>query len=152
ALSNAAIESVRPAALAKGIDLRLEIGGLARPIVGDSTRLQQILWNLLSNAIKFTPRLGRVQVRIEFSESHAHIMVEDTGQGIPRDFLPHVFDRFRQADAGTTRKYGGLGLGLALVRHLVEAHGGTVAADSRGEGQGAKFTVALPMRPASSRD
>jgi signal transduction histidine kinase/ActR/RegA family two-component response regulator len=152
ALSNAAIESVRPAALAKGIDLQLKIDGLARPIVGDSTRLQQVLWNLLSNAIKFTPRLGRVQLRIEFSASYAHIIVEDTGQGIRRDFLPHVFDRFRQADAGTTRKYGGLGLGLALVRHLVEAHGGTVAADSRGEGKGAKFTVALPMRPASSRD
>jgi CheY-like chemotaxis protein/anti-sigma regulatory factor (Ser/Thr protein kinase) len=116
-------------------------------IAGDPSRLQQVVWNLLSNAIKFTPKGGRVQVRLERINSHLEIAVSDTGSGISTKFLPHVFDRFRQADQSTTREYGGLGLGLAIVRHLVELHGGTVRAESHGEGQGSTFTVMLPLLP-----
>jgi CheY-like chemotaxis protein len=115
------------------------------PVSGDPNRLQQVVWNLVSNAVKFTPKLGRVQVRLESVNSHVEIVVSDTGIGIPPAFLPHVFDRFRQAEAGTTRTTGGLGLGLAIVRHIVEMHGGTVEAASPGEGQGATFRVRLPM-------
>ena len=112
---------------------------------GDPGRLQQVVWNLVSNAVKFTPKNGRVQVRLERVNSHVEIVVSDTGAGIRPDFLPYVFERFRQAEAGTTRKTGGLGLGLAIVRHIVEMHGGTVEASSAGEGKGATFRVRLPL-------
>jgi CheY-like chemotaxis protein len=115
-------------------------------VTGDSDRLQQVMWNLLSNAIKFTSRGGRVEVRLGSAEGSAEIQVRDTGVGIRADFLPYVFDRFRQAESATTRSHGGLGLGLSIVRHLVEMHGGTVEAQSPGEGKGAVFTVRLPVR------
>ena len=114
-------------------------------MAGDANRLQQVVWNLLSNAIKFTPKGGNVLVRLRRVDSVAEITVSDNGQGINSQFLPHVFDRFSQADAASTRFFGGLGLGLAIVRHLVELHGGTVHAASAGEGQGATFTVCLPL-------
>src|SRR5256885_6486419 len=117
----------------------------ARHVSGDASRLQQVVWNLLSNAIRFTPSGGRVCVRLERSGSNAQISVSDTGCGIGSDFLPYVFDRFRQADGSTTRRHGGLGLGLAIVRHLVELHGGAVKVDSTGEGCGATFTITLPL-------
>jgi PAS domain S-box-containing protein len=140
-----AIDSVRPAIEAKGIRLESVLDPRAGPVPGDSSRLQQVVWNLLSNAVKFTDKGGRVQVRLERVNSHIEITVSDTGRGIKTDFLPHVFDRFRQADSTSTRQHGGLGLGLAIVRHLVEMHGGTVEADSPGEGLGATFTVKLPL-------
>jgi CheY-like chemotaxis protein/anti-sigma regulatory factor (Ser/Thr protein kinase) len=115
-------------------------------------RLQQVVWNLLSNAIKFTPRGGRVQIYSQRVNSHLEIVVSDNGQGISPDFLPHVFDRFRQADQKTSRQHGGMGLGLAIVRHLVEMHGGTVRAASEGEGKGATFTVMLPIAPVYQVD
>jgi len=142
----AAIEAVRPAAEARGIRLEPELDSHAT-IVGDADRLQQVAWNLLSNAIKFTPKGGRVQVRLRREPSHVELVVSDTGQGIAADFLPHVFDRFRQGDASFTRKTGGLGLGLAIVRSLVELHGGDVRAESDGPGVGATFTVRLPLAP-----
>src|SRR5207244_5237595 len=111
---------------------------------GDPERLQQVFWNLLSNAVKFTPRGGRVQLRLQRVESHLEVAVSDTGQGIGPDFLPYVFDRFRQADPSSTRRHGGLGLGLAIVKQLVELHGGTISASSPGPGQGSTFMVALP--------
>jgi PAS domain S-box-containing protein len=141
----AAVDSVRPAADAKGIDLRLVLEPRLNLIQGDPGRLQQVVWNLLSNAVKFTPERGRVEVRVERLDAHAAVVVSDTGRGIAPEFLPHVFERFRQADSSTTRLHGGLGLGLAIVRHLVEAHGGSVRADSEGEGRGATFTVELPL-------
>jgi PAS domain S-box-containing protein len=140
-----AIEAVRPAAEAKSIRLQPVLDPRAGPISGDPNRIQQVVWNLLSNAVKFTPRDGRVQVRLERVNSHVEIIVSDTGQGISAEFLPHAFDRFRQADGTSTRRHGGLGLGLAIVRHLVEMHGGTVQAESPGEGLGATFTVKLPI-------
>ncbi|MBD2043862.1 response regulator [Microcoleus sp. FACHB-672] len=143
----AALDTVRPAADAKGIRLQSILDPAAGPVAGDSNRLQQIIWNLLSNAIKFTPKGGSVQVRLERINSHVEITVIDTGVGISPDFVPYVFDRFRQADSSITRTYSGLGLGLAIVRHLVELHGGTVRADSQGEGQGAAFIVTLPLMP-----
>ncbi len=146
----AAIDAVRPAADAKGIRLQVILDPRASPVSGDPNRLQQIVWNLASNAVKFTPKGGRVQVRLERVNSHVEIIVSDTGQGISEDFLPHVFDRFRQADASSTRHHGGLGLGLAIVRHLVEMHGGTVQAESEGEGKGATFIVKLPLIVAFS--
>lgn len=141
----AAIESVRPAAEAKGIRLEVRLERNAGIVSGDPERLQQVVWNLLSNAVKFTPRGGRVQVRLQRTSSHVEIAVSDTGQGINPQFLPHVFERFRQADSSSTRTYGGLGLGLAIVRHLVELHGGAVRAESPGENQGATFVVELPL-------
>jgi len=144
---DAAVESVRPAADAKGVRVQKVIDTGAISIPGDPVRLQQVVWNLLSNAIKFTPRGGRVQIRSERVNSHLEIVVSDTGQGIESEFLPHVFDRFRQADQKTSRQHGGMGLGLAIVRHLVEMHGGTVRANSDGEGKGATFTVMLPIAP-----
>jgi PAS domain S-box-containing protein len=141
----AGVEAVRLAADAKGIDIRMEIDRRAGSIAGDSDRLQQIVWNLVSNAIKFTPNGGVVEVRLESVGSHVEIVVSDTGAGISSAFLPFIFDRFRQADSSTTRKQGGLGLGLAIVRHLVELHGGSVHAYSDGEGQGATFVVKLPL-------
>ncbi|MGH7998496.1 MAG: hybrid sensor histidine kinase/response regulator, partial [Brasilonema sp.] len=141
----AALEIVRPAADAKEIQLQSVLDPTAGSVAGDFDRLQQVVWNLLSNAIKFTPKGGLVQVRLERVNSHVEITVTDTGRGISPDFVPYVFDRFRQADSSTTRIYSGLGLGLAIVRHLVELHGGTVHAESLGEGQGATFTVQLPL-------
>jgi len=144
---DAAVEAVRPAAEAKGVRVQKVIDTGLISIPGDPVRLQQVIWNLLSNAIKFTPRGGRVQIRSERVNSHLEIVVSDTGQGISPDFLPHVFDRFRQADQKASRQHGGMGLGLAIVRHLVELHGGNVSATSQGEGQGATFTVRLPISP-----
>jgi PAS domain S-box-containing protein len=144
---DAAVEAVRPAAEAKGVRVQKVIDTGLISIPGDPVRLQQVIWNLLSNAIKFTPRGGRVQIRSERVNSHLEIVVSDTGQGISPDFLPHVFDRFRQADQKASRQHGGMGLGLAIVRHLVELHGGNVSATSEGEGQGATFTVRLPISP-----
>jgi PAS domain S-box-containing protein len=141
----AAVETVRPAAEAKGVALDKVLDPAAGPISGDTSRLQQVVWNLLSNAIKFTPKGGKVQVLLERVGSHAEISVTDTGIGIASEFLPRVFDRFTQANATTTRTFGGLGLGLAIVRHLVELHGGTVDVRSRGEGLGATFSVQLPL-------
>ena len=152
AFIDAAVEAVRPAADAKGVRVQKVIDTGAITIPGDPARLQQVVWNLLSNAIKFTPRGGRVQIRSERVNSHLDIVVSDTGQGISADFLPHVFDRFRQADQKTSRQHGGMGLGLAIVRHLVELHGGTVSAASQGEGKGATFTVSLPITPVYQVD
>ena len=143
-----AVEAVRPAAEAKGVSLSKVLDNWTGIIMGDPARLQQVVWNLLSNAVKFTPEGGRVEVRVERSDSRIEIAVSDTGAGIGPEFLPHVFERFRQADMGTTRQHGGLGLGLAIVRHLVELHGGTVGAESAGKGKGATFTVTLPVAPA----
>jgi PAS domain S-box-containing protein len=140
-----AVETVRPAAEGKSIVLRKVLDPLAGPVSGDPSRLQQVVWNLLSNAIKFTPKEGKVTVLLERVNSHVEITVSDTGEGISPDFLPHVFDRFRQADATTTRKHGGLGLGLAIVKQLVELHGGQVRVKSAGKGQGTTFTVSLPI-------
>lgn len=140
-----ALEAVRPAADARGVRLVKVLPSGLSSISGDPNRLQQVVWNLLANAIKFTPAGGSIEVRVERVASHIQIIVQDTGEGISPDFLPFVFDRFRQADAKTTRKHGGLGLGLAIVRHLVEMHGGSVHAESKGEGQGATFIVKLPV-------
>lgn len=145
---HAAIDVVRPAADAKAIRLDAVLDPNAGFVSGDADRLQQVVWNLLSNAVKFTPRGGRVQVRLERINSHTEITVSDTGEGIAADFLPYVFDRFSQADVGSTRAYGGLGLGLGIVRHLVELHGGRVAAFSPGLGGGATFAVRLPLAVA----
>ncbi len=142
----AAIDTVRPAAEARSIRLQAVLDPSAGPISGDPDRLQQVVWNLLSNAIKFTPKGGRVQIRLERINSHIEITVSDNGNGISAEFLPYVFDRFRQSDSTITRTYGGLGLGLAIVRQLVEMHGGNVLAASPGEGQGATFTVILPLK------
>jgi signal transduction histidine kinase/ActR/RegA family two-component response regulator len=149
---DAAVEAVRPAAEAKGVRVQkiIDTGPIAIP--GDPVRLQQVVWNLLSNAIKFTPRGGRVQIQSQRVNSHLEIIVSDTGQGIAADFLPHVFDRFRQADQKTSRQHGGMGLGLSIVRHLVELHGGTVRAASEGEGHGSTFTVMLPITPIYQLD
>ncbi|HYG77425.1 MAG TPA: ATP-binding protein [Planctomycetota bacterium] len=142
---NASLEAVRPSAEAKGIRLRSMIVSSNRRVLGDPSRLQQVIWNLLSNAVKFTPRGGSIEVRMSEVNDHIEIQVSDTGQGIAREFLPYVFDRFRQADSSSTRAKGGLGIGLAIVRYLVEAHGGTITAESKGVGQGATFTVSLPV-------
>ncbi|TMA58232.1 MAG: PAS domain S-box protein [Deltaproteobacteria bacterium] len=141
----AALDAIRPAAETKSIRIESSLEPSAALVAGDSARLQQVVWNLLSNAIKFTPKGGRVDVRLRRAESHVELGVSDTGEGISADFLPHVFERFRQADSTSTRAYGGLGLGLGIVRHLVELHGGTVRAESAGPGQGATFIVRLPM-------
>jgi PAS domain S-box-containing protein len=141
----AAIDSICPAAEAKEIKLKVFLNPEVGTISGDADRLQQVVWNLLSNAIKFTSNGGIVEVRLDRFDSHVEIKVSDTGKGISTEFLPHVFERFRQADGSITRTYGGLGLGLSIVRHLVELHGGTVQVESCGEGQGAVFTVCLPL-------
>jgi PAS domain S-box-containing protein len=148
---DAAIDSIRPAADAKNIRLVTVLDPRAGLVSADRERLQQVIWNLLSNAIKFTPKEGRVQVVVQRVNSHVEIVVHDTGRGIDPDFLPYVFDRFRQDDASTTRAHGGLGLGLAIVRHLVELHGGTVRCHSPGAGRGATFTVALPLAPVQTQ-
>ena len=143
----AAFESMRPAADAKGVRLQKVLDPDAGPVSGDPDRMQQVVWNLLGNAIKFTPRGGRVRVTLARVASHVEVAVADTGEGIRPAFLPHLFERFRQADASTTRRHGGLGLGLAIVKNLVELHGGTIVAESAGEKQGATFRVALPLLP-----
>jgi PAS domain S-box-containing protein len=150
AIIRAAIDILRPAARAKAIQLEFSTTHAVSVISGDPDRLQQIVWNLLSNAIKFTPKGGRVAIRLERQDGNARLIVSDDGEGIPQDFLPYVFDRFRQADSSYTRQHGGLGLGLSIVRHLVEMHGGTVAARSDGPRRGATFTVTLPLIAAAN--
>ena len=141
----AVVDGLRPAADARKIHLRTAIDSRISPISGDPDRLQQIIWNILSNAIKFTPKGGRVQVRLDRIASHVELTINDTGQGIDAELLPHVFDRFRQSDSTSTRRHGGLGLGLSIVRQLVELHGGMVSAESPGAGKGTTFTVTLPL-------
>src|SRR5690349_9777886 len=143
---NAAIETLYPAINAKEIRLDKSFDPAADVILGDPGRMQQVVWNLLSNAVKFTPRGGWIAVRLSRNRSSAEISVSDSGEGISLDFLPYVFDRFRQADVSSRKRHGGLGLGLAIVRHLVEMHGGTVDAASNGTGRGATFSVLLPIR------
>jgi signal transduction histidine kinase len=144
-----AVESVRASAEEKGLHLELALDPDAGTIRADATRMQQVIWNLLSNAIKFTPAGGTIRVEASRTDTWAVLRVADTGKGIPAPFLPHVFERFRQADSSSTRSEGGLGLGLAIVRHIVDVHGGTVRADSAGEGKGAEFTVQLPLDPTA---
>jgi signal transduction histidine kinase/ActR/RegA family two-component response regulator len=145
AVLHAALEAVRPAADAKALRVQAVLDPRAGPVMGDPARLQQVAWNLLMNAVKFTPKGGRVQLHMRRVQSCVEVVVSDSGEGIAPEMLPHVFERFRQADSSTTRRHGGLGLGLALVKHLVELHGGTVTAHSAGQGQGATFTVTLPV-------
>jgi len=146
AVIEAAVLTMRPTADAKGVRFESIVDPRTPPVSGDPERLQQILWNLFSNAVKFTPRGGRVQVRLERVDSHVEITVSDTGAGIPKEFLPHAFERFRQADAGISRAHGGLGLGLAITRHLVELHGGRISVASDGPGTGSTFRIELPVR------
>src|SRR5262249_12507998 len=136
-----AVETMTPAAEAKDIRVQAILDPRAGPISGDPDRLRQIVWNLVSNAVKFTPKQGTVQIRLERINSHVEIVVADTGIGIAPEFLPFIFERFRQGDTGPTRAFAGLGLGLAIVRHLVELHGGTVRATTGGPDKGAAFTV-----------
>jgi signal transduction histidine kinase len=150
AVAHEALDAVRPLAATKNVDLAFDEGSGDRTVNGDGERLQQVMWNLLANAIKFTPEGGRVDVFIESATEYVEVRVVDTGQGIGPDLLPHVFERFRQADEATTRRHGGLGLGLGIARHLVELHGGTVQAASPGLGQGATFTVRLPIAASTS--
>ena len=147
----AAVEAVRPAAEAKNIRLQLTLDTESGLVLGDAGRLQQVIWNLVSNAVKFTPEDGRVQIVLARLDSHVEVAVSDTGEGIHPDFLPHMFERFRQADSSSSRVHGGLGLGLAIVRHIVELHGGTVRAESAGPGTGATFTVNLPRQTLARR-
>jgi CheY-like chemotaxis protein len=141
----AGLDAVRPSAEAKEIHLDVKLDPIESKVLADPDRLQQVVWNLASNAVKFTPKGGRMEVQLGRVGTHVQLSVRDNGKGISPDFLPYVFDRFRQADSTSTRKYGGLGLGLAIVRHLVELHGGTVNAESHGPDQGATFTVRLPL-------
>jgi hypothetical protein len=141
----AAVDSARPAAEAKSIRLKAMLSSTSDIVNADSARLQQVVWNLLTNAIKFTPKGGQVQVVLQRVNSHLELNVSDTGIGIPSNYLPHVFDRFSQKDSSTTRAFGGLGLGLAICKQLVELHGGTISAASQGEGSGATFSVHLPI-------
>ncbi len=151
AVTKQAIEVVRPSADAKRIALTLEETDEAPLLVADAERIQQVVWNLLSNAVKFTDSGGAIHVCIRRESSRLFVIVRDTGRGIEASFLPYVFDRFKQADASTTRRVGGLGLGLALVRHIVDLHGGTVAAESAGPGRGSTFTISLPVRAIAPR-
>jgi signal transduction histidine kinase len=147
-----AIATVRPAADAKGVGIEPRLDSGAGPVLGDPDRLQQVVWNLLSNAVRFTPRGGEVQVRLGRKGMEVELLVSDTGAGIEPDFLEHVFERFRQADSRPSREYGGLGLGLAITRDLVELHGGSIRVASEGPGHGASFTVTLPVAaPARPR-
>jgi len=148
---NAAIDSVQLAADAKEIHLAVALDPSARHTIGDANRLQQVVWNLLANAIKFTPANGGIEVKVERAGRYAQLCVSDSGQGINAQFLPFIFDRFRQADGTSTRQHGGLGLGLAIVRQLVELHGGTIKAESEGDGKGASFIIKLPLAPARKR-
>jgi signal transduction histidine kinase len=140
----AAVESVRPLAEGKKMRITVELDDDPAIIIGDHARLHQVVWNLLTNSIKFTPEGGAMRVTLDVTESRVELVIADTGIGITADFLPHVFERFRQGDARVSRAHGGLGLGLAIVRHLTEMHGGTVAAVSAGEGKGSTFIVRLP--------
>ena len=149
---DATFESVRPAAEAKGVVLRKQVEVDTKTVRADPRRLQQIIWNLLSNAVRFTARGGEVTVAAREKRDGVEIVVSDTGSGIAPEFLPHVFDRFRQGDSSTTRAHGGLGLGLAIVRDLLELHGGTVQAESKGEGHGTTFTVWMPEMGSSDAD
>ena len=142
---DAAVNTVRPAAEAKELRLQVVLDPLVQPVRGDPSRLQQVFWNLLTNAVKFTPKAGRVTVSLERVNSHVEVNVRDSGEGIDPDFLPFVFDRFRQADSSSDRRHGGLGLGLSIVKQLVELHGGTVGVTSLGKGAGASFRVSLPL-------
>jgi PAS domain S-box-containing protein len=144
-LIDAVVDSMRPAAVAKGVRLETSVDLRAGPVAGDPERLQQVLWNLVANAIKFTGRDGRVDIRLARTAPTVTIEVRDTGEGISAEMLPHIFERFRQGESGRTRRHGGLGIGLALVKHLVEAHGGTVTAESPGRGGGTRVTVTLPL-------
>jgi len=141
----ASVNAVRPAAETKGIELRLELDPTIGAVRGDPNRLQQVFWNLLTNAVKFTPKAGRVSVTLGRANSHSKISVEDSGEGIDPVFLPYIFERFRQADASTSRRHGGLGIGLSIVKQLVELHGGSIHASSLGNGTGSTFTVELPV-------
>jgi signal transduction histidine kinase/ActR/RegA family two-component response regulator len=152
AVIDAAIESVKPAANAKGIKLQKVIDPIAGPVSGDPNRLQQVVWNLLINAIKFTPKGGNVQVVVERVNSHVELSVSDTGKGIAADFLPHVFERFSQVENSATRGYSGLGLGLAIVKSLAELHGGSVRLKSGGEGKGTTFILSLPISVVHTLD
>ncbi|WP_199339844.1 hybrid sensor histidine kinase/response regulator [Nostoc sp. FACHB-892] len=145
-----ALQTMHLTAEAKSIEVSTVFEPLVGQVMGDSTRLQQVVWNLLSNAVKFTPKGGKVEVRLKQADGYAQIIVSDTGKGISAEFLPFVFDYFRQADSTSTRNFGGLGLGLAIVRNIIEIHGGIVKADSHGEGKGAIFTVSLPLLPDES--
>jgi signal transduction histidine kinase len=144
----AALDSVRPAAEAKGVRIECELQSEAGAISGDPQRMRQIACNLLSNAVKFTQASGLVRVKLEYSESEVKFTVTDTGKGISPNFLPYVFDRFRQAETTTSRTAAGLGLGLSISRHLVELQGGMIQAQSEGEGRGATFTITFPLREA----
>jgi PAS domain S-box-containing protein len=144
------VQTIRPAAAAKGVSLGTDLPSEIGQITGDPARLQQVVWNLLSNAIKFTPQGGHVDARLERVDPHIRITVSDTGKGINPDFLPYVFDRFHQSDTSSVRRHGGLGLGLALAKYLVELHGGTIEAESAGEGRGASFKVTLPVRAVAT--
>ena len=148
AFIEAAVQTIEPAARAKNIEVRTVVRGAPGAIHGDADRLQQVVWNLLANAVKFTPHAGWVELLVERTDSQVAITITDSGPGIPAEFLPYLFQRFQQADASTTRTHRGLGLGLAIVRHLVELHGGSVAAANAGEGRGASFTVTLPVAGA----
>ena len=146
-----ALDTVRPAAEAKQIEVETTIDATDAEVNGDSARLQQVFWNLLTNAVSYTPRGGRVYVHVGTAEGQLRVTVRDTGVGISPDFLPHVFERFRQAESTWTRPQGGLGLGLAIVHHIVELHGGHITAASDGIGHGATFVVTLPCAPAPAR-
>lgn len=148
----AAVEAIRPAAEAKQIHVQVALDRQAGSVSGDPTRLQQVFWNVLSNAVKFTPRGGRVEIALKRVDSHVEVVISDTGIGIAPDFLPSVFERFRQADASTTRRHGGLGLGLSIARQLVELHGGSIRAESAGPGHGAAFSVELPLAAVTCGD
>ncbi|RYG67381.1 response regulator, partial [bacterium] len=141
------LETMAPTAQAKGVEMIFENRADTALILGDEPRLQQVFWNLVSNALKFTPKAGQIEVSLSKADEFVVVNVKDSGEGIPKDFLPYVFDRFRQANSTSTRQHGGLGLGLAIVRNLAEMHGGSVTAQSEGESQGATFTVRLPLRP-----
>ncbi|MCY7323061.1 MAG: HAMP domain-containing histidine kinase, partial [Phormidesmis sp. CAN_BIN36] len=145
----AALETVHLTAEAKSIDIQTDLRPI-EPISGDASRLQQVVWNLLSNAVKFTPTEGKVTVQLTQTGGFAQLQISDTGQGILPEFLPHIFEAFRQADSTSTRAHGGLGLGLSIVRHIIDLHGGTVTAESLGEAQGATFVVRLPLVKAES--
>jgi signal transduction histidine kinase len=147
----AALDAVRPAATARGVRLAAVLMPRAGTVSGDAGRLQQVVWNLLANAVKFTRSGGRVEVRLEPAEGHVAVRVRDTGEGIAPELLPRLFEPFRQGDGSATRAHGGLGMGLAIVRRIVEAHGGSVAAESPGPGAGSTFTVRLPVGPARRR-
>jgi signal transduction histidine kinase/CheY-like chemotaxis protein len=142
---HAAVDAVRPAAEAKNIRIQTILDSNAGPVLGDYERLQQVVWNLLSNSIKFTPKGGRISIQLERVESHIEITVKDTGKGIGYEFLPYIFNPFTQADGSINRSFGGLGMGLAIVKHIVELHGGTTVVSSEGEGHGATFTIKLPL-------